>query len=230
MGHLCGVLGSARILTRSQFEQLKKQKGKGQTKAAAKKDEAKDRSEGGSTSNDGAEKTGKAAEKRQSPTRGTDEGHNDTGAEDDDGATVETQPEAAAQSPATSPHKRQPSLSLQSRMRSSSFRKSSMSQGPLSPNKAKSPDLPVLTPDGDSVNAIYRKQAARLDELEKENRRLAKESQEAEKRWKQTEEELEELREASGDVAELKSRAQAAEAQMEEFSKVVRLQMDSHTI
>lgn len=96
-----------------------------------------------------------------------------------------------------------------------------MSQGPLSPNGAKSPDLPVLTPDGDAVSAIYRKQAARLDELEKENRRLAKESQEAEKRWKQTEEELEELREASGDVAELKARAQAAEAQMEEFSKVV---------
>ena len=131
-------------------------------------------------------------------------------------------PETLAQNPA---HNRQPSLSIQSKMRSSSFRRQSLSQGPLSPgaNGTMSPDLPTLTPDGDSVNSIYRKQAARLDELEKENRRLAKEAQENERRWRKTEEELEELREASGDVAQLKARAEKADAQVEEFNKVVRL-------
>lgn len=131
-------------------------------------------------------------------------------------------PETPAQNPV---HNRQPSLSIQSKMRSSSFRRQSLSQGPLSPstNGAKSPDLPTLTPDGDSVNSIYRKQAARLDELERENRRLAKEAQENEKRWRKTEDELEELREASGDVAQLKARAEKADAQVDEFNKVVRL-------
>ena len=119
-------------------------------------------------------------------------------------------------------HNRQPSLSLQSKLRSSSFRRGSVSQTPLSPNGTKSPELPVLTPDSESVNSIYRKQTARLDELEKENRRLAKESQEAEKRWRHAEEELEELREGSGEVAELKSTAQKAEAQIEDFNKLVR--------
>ena len=110
-------------------------------------------------------------------------------------------------------------------MRPSSFRRTSVSQGPLSPNGTKSPELPLLSPDGDSVNSIYRKQAARLDELEKENRRLAKDAQEAEKRRRHTEEELEELREASAEVAELKSRAQKAEAQIEELNKLVRYRL-----
>ena len=128
-------------------------------------------------------------------------------------------------------HNRQPSLSLQSKMRSSSFRRQSLSQGPLSPgaNGSKSPDLSALTPDVDSVNSIYRKQAARLDELEKENRRLAKEAQDNEKRWRKTEDELEELRDASGDVAQLKARAERADAEAEEFNKVVRLRVEQFT-
>ena len=122
-------------------------------------------------------------------------------------------------------HNRQPSMSIQSKMRSSSFRRTSLSQGPLSPgaNGAKSPDLPVLSPEGDSINSIYRKQAARLDELETENKRLAREAQEIERRWTKTEEELEELREASGEVAELKSRAQKLDAQTDELHKMVSL-------
>ncbi len=108
-------------------------------------------------------------------------------------------------------------------MRSSSFRRTSISQTPLSPslNGAKSPILPVLSPDGDSVAEIYRKQAARLDELEKENKRLAIEAREAEGRWKKTKEDLEELREASGELAELKARAEKAEAKNEELEKMV---------
>lgn len=135
----------------------------------------------------------------------------------------DTETQNASEISAKPPHNRQPSLSIQSKMRSSSFRRTSVSQTPLSPNGTKSPELPAMTPDGDSVNLIYRKQAARLDELEKENRRLAKELQEAEKRWRHTEEELEDLRETSGNVAELKSRAQKAEAQMDELTRMVRL-------
>lgn len=146
-----------------------------------------------------------------------------------DKSTTDDASETPVQYPTqNSAHNRQPSLSIQSKMRSSSFRRQSLSQGPLSPsaNGTKSPDLPTLTPDGDSVNSIYRKQAARLDELEKENRRLAKEAQESDKRWKRSEDELEELREASGDVAQLKARAEKADAQVEEFNKTVRLCVD----
>lgn len=129
------------------------------------------------------------------------------------------------ETPSKPPHTRQPSISLQSRMRSTSFRNTSISQGPLSPttNAAKSPSLPPLSPEGDAVTEIYRKQASRLDELEKENRRLAKEAGDSESRWRKTEEELEELREANGEIAELTSRAERADAKDEEAEKLVRV-------
>ena len=130
---------------------------------------------------------------------------------------------SAADTPSKPPHNRQPSLSLQSKLRSSSFRRTSVSHGPLSPttNGAKSPTLGISSPDGDTITDIYRKQAARLDELEKENRRLAKEASEAEGRWKSMEAELEELRESSPEVAELRSRAQKAAAKDEEINSLV---------
>ena len=136
--------------------------------------------------------------------------------EDGDNATDEAVPRSP-------PHARQPSLSLQSRMRSSSFRRTSVSQAPLSPtsNGSKAPNLPALSPDGDAVTEIYRKQAFRLDELERENKRLSKEAEIAESRWRKTEEELEELRENSGQVAELKSRAETVDARLEETKKMV---------
>lgn len=124
--------------------------------------------------------------------------------------------------PSKQSHNRQPSLSLQSKIRSSSFRRTSISQAPLSPpsNGSRSPILPVLSPEGESVNEIYRKQTSRLDELEKENRRLANEVRDAEVRWKKAEEELEDLRESSSEVAELKSRAGKADATVEENEKL----------
>lgn len=120
-------------------------------------------------------------------------------------------------------HNRQPSLSVQSRMRSSSFRRTSVSQTPASPNLDgnKSPTLTAMSPDGDAVTDIYRKQATRLDELEKENRRLSEDAREFEKRWKTTEEELEELREASSEVADLKTKANKANSLEEECTKLV---------
>ncbi|KAL9591780.1 MAG: hypothetical protein Q9179_007379 [Wetmoreana sp. 5 TL-2023] len=115
-------------------------------------------------------------------------------------------------------HNRQPSLSQQSRMRSTSFRRTSGTQLPTSPtlNGSKSP---ILDPEGD-VTEIYRKQAARLDELEKENKRLAREGRDAEARWKRTEEELEELREANSELGSLKSKASQTASLIEEIAKL----------
>jgi hypothetical protein len=107
-------------------------------------------------------------------------------------------------------HGRQPSLSVQSKMRSSSFRASG---GPLSPG------YPGFSPEGDTGPDIYRKQAIKIEELEKENKRLAKEAADGEKRWKKAEEELEDLREAEGESAEGKNTAYGAASQ--ELEKLV---------
>ena len=211
---------------------MKKQKGKAQKPGGAKKKD------------DGQEVKEEADAQNITEQGGAPGDHAKSSAEGGSDELVTTLPDTkgeakpdkstddAAEPPALSDaHNRQPSLSIQSKMRSSSFRRQSLSQGPLSPtaNGSKSPDLPALTSEGDSINSIYRKQAARVDELERENRRLAKEAQENEKRWRKTEDQLEELREASGDVAQLKARAEKADAQIEEFNKVVSLAVTSIT-
>lgn len=206
-----------------QFEQLRKQKDKAKKSGASKKSdepqEVKEQPAGSTGSEDISGDTEKAKAKEEDAVDdgGINEGN---GNETEEESQLEEVPKISDKPL----HHRQPSLSVQSKMRSSSFRRSSLSQGPLSPsiNRTQSPDLPVLSPDGESVNSIYRKQAHRLDELEKDNRRLVKEVQDLERKWKQTEEELEELREASGDVAALKDKAKKADAQMEELNKTVR--------
>ncbi|KAK2753498.1 hypothetical protein FQN54_007888 [Arachnomyces sp. PD_36] len=120
-------------------------------------------------------------------------------------------------------HGRQPSLSVQSKMRSSSFRRSSISQSGNSQAAAshiKSPPLPPLTPDGETMPELFRKQAARLEELEKENKRLEKDMQDVEGRWKKSTEELDDLREANGEVVELKDRMERAEKKAAEVEKL----------
>lgn len=111
----------------------------------------------------------------------------------DDGAkTPEVAPGAeptTAEEPSietTKTRARQASLSTQSKLRSSSFRQG----GPLSPSMGSDAEEAASAPE------IYRKQAAKIEELEKENKRLAKEAGDAEKRWKKAENELEDLREA----------------------------------
>ncbi|CAI7613242.1 unnamed protein product [Penicillium bialowiezense] len=116
-------------------------------------------------------------------------------------------------------HARQPSLSIQSKMRSSSFRKTSVSQGSVSPSPSsalKSPaqSLPPLTGDGESVHEVFRKQSTKIEELEKENKRLEKDLSDATTRWRKTEEQVEDLREASVDGAELKEQLKKAEEQV----------------
>jgi predicted nucleic acid-binding Zn-ribbon protein len=59
----------------------------------------------------------------------------------------------------------------------------------------------MLTPEGDTAPEIHRRQQAKIEELERDNRRLAKEASEGERRWKRAEEELEELREAEDEKA-----------------------------
>ncbi|EEH34816.1 M protein repeat protein [Paracoccidioides lutzii Pb01] len=125
--------------------------------------------------------------------------------------------------PSRTPHGRQPSLSLQSKLRSSSFRRTSLSQqtgqppffSPTSPPPAtagvKSPSLPPLNPDGDYIPEVFRKQALRLDELEKENKRLEREVEEVGARWKRSEERLEELREVRGELVMVKEKLGRAE-------------------
>ena len=119
-----------------------------------------------------------------------------------------------------SPHGRQPSLSIQSKMRSDSFRRTSSTQGPGTPIKSPASSFPPISP-GSDAHEVYKKQAARIEELERENKRLAGEAKDAETRWRKTEEQMEELREASGDVAELKSKADQAKTMGSEVEKLV---------
>lgn len=208
-----------------QFEQLKKQKDKSKKPGGSKKkddqQESKDDSREAGASEDTEPVIGPPlANADVEPIQDTSE------LSEKEAAVPETVgSDESVQTPSKQTHNRQPSLSLQSQLRSSSFRRTSVSQAPTSPslNGGRSPNLPVLSPEGDSLNEIYRKQASRLEELERENRRLAKDARENEARWKKTEEELEELRESSGEVAELKLRAGKVDAKSEEIEKLVRL-------
>ncbi|RYP64966.1 hypothetical protein DL771_008535 [Monosporascus sp. 5C6A] len=96
--------------------------------------------------------------------------------------------EEPAENPISPTQTSPPSLSQQSKLRSSSFR-----QGTVSPTGF------ALNSEGETAPEIYRKQVARIEDLEKENKRLAKEAADAEKQWRKAEEELAELREADVD-------------------------------
>jgi hypothetical protein len=102
----------------------------------------------------------------------------------------ETAVEEATEEP-SSPTQATSSLTRQSKLRSSSFR-----QGPLSPTGTS------LSPEGETAADIYRKQVARIEDLEKENKRLAKEASDAERRYKKAEEDLADLQEADRDESE----------------------------
>jgi hypothetical protein len=176
---------------------LKKQKGK---KAPAKKKEEKTEPEAEASTATPAEET-------------------------KDEAPAEVEGEEAVEDSATSPdsarpnHGRQPSVSVQSKLRSESFRKGSTSQTPTSPT-IKSPTSPFLS-SGEGAQEVFKKQAFRIDELEKENKKLQAESQDAQGRWRKLEEELQELREASSDTVELKSKAEQADKTAQELEKLV---------
>ena len=53
--------------------------------------------------------------------------------------------------------------------------------------------------EGETAADIYRKHVARIEELEKENKRLDKEASDSERRWQKAEEELAVIREGDSD-------------------------------
>ena len=61
--------------------------------------------------------------------------------------------------------------------------------------EARAASRQIAWPEGETAPDIYRKHVARIEELEKENKRIAKEAADAEKRWQKAEEELADLRE-----------------------------------
>lgn len=116
-----------------------------------------------------------------------------------------------------SPRQRQhsSSISQQSKMRSSSFRSSS---GPLSPSHE-------FPPEENTAPDIYRKQAIRIEELEKENKRLAKEASDGERRWNKAEEDLADLREAEGDLSSKAKDTSSAAGSSGQLDKLVYLEI-----
>jgi hypothetical protein len=126
------------------------------------------------------------------------------------------------------PHGRQPSISVQSKARSESFRKGSATQTPTSPSLKSPTSIPPLS-SGEGAQEVFKKQAQRIQDLEKDNKKLQTESQDAEARWRKLEEEVQELRESSGDTVELKNKAKKAEETAEQLEKLVSC-MKPHSI
>ncbi|KAK4507508.1 hypothetical protein PRZ48_001243 [Zasmidium cellare] len=72
------------------------------------------------------------------------------------------------------------------------------------------------------VQELYRKQAARIEELEKENQTLKEQHEQGTTHLAKAEEELESLREGSSDVAELRAKAKEADRLTTELASVQR--------
>ena len=83
----------------------------------------------------------------------------------------------------------------------------SKSDGKKPQNSASAPQ----NSGGETVQDIHRKQVERIEELERDNKRLQTEALDAETRWKKTEEELEERREASIEMANFRAKAKETE-------------------
>ncbi|GAM87812.1 hypothetical protein ANO11243_058400 [Dothideomycetidae sp. 11243] len=193
---------------KKRFEQLKKQK-QGAKKGGAKR---KDDKTGDATSkaDDAADKTEADAEpeveSKAKPEDVVDEATHDADEGKDENAGGDVEDESA------STPKRTPSLTAQSRQRSESFRKGS---GPLKSPSPKSPGLPTVDSEGE-VQEIYRKQAARIEELEKQVESLGK----TQDKLSKAEEELERLRESNGEVSALKAKASLADEKTIELEKI----------
>ena len=107
-------------------------------------------------------------------------------------------------------------ISQQSKERSQSFRRGSIVSGDV-----RSPGPSPLDHEG-GAQEIYKKQAARIEELEKERAGLASARDESATKLSKAEEELETLREGSGELAGLKSKASLADERAKEVERLVR--------
>jgi hypothetical protein len=162
---------------------LKKQKAKkaGGAKKKEEKTEAPTEAEASSATEQAEDKSEEAAPE---PVEATSASPGPVEEDDDEPAELSA-PKAS--------HGRKPSVAVESRQRSESFYRSGAAGTPTSPAPA--------TPAGGITSEVYREQAQKIEELERENKRLASEVEENQNRWKKGEEELEELREGRGDVA-----------------------------
>lgn len=71
------------------------------------------------------------------------------------------------------------------------------------------------------MHEVFRKQSTKIEELEKENKRLEKEIADATTRWRKTEEQVEDLREASVDSVELREKLKQAEEKVADVELLV---------
>ncbi|RFU29152.1 hypothetical protein B7463_g7190, partial [Scytalidium lignicola] len=188
---------------------IKKQRAK-KAGTGTKKEEKAEKAEPAADSADVEES------KEEEPKPSPEETKEDEAKEDEDNKFPDAE-ETVSELPSQPSHQRHPSISVQSKMRSSSFR----SSGPISPGN-------IYSPDGDTAPDIYRKQALRIEELEKENKRIAKEVTEGEKRWKRAEEELEDLREAEGN-AEGKSAATSRSVEIDKLKNEIAILQRQNT-
>ncbi|KAK3360015.1 hypothetical protein B0T25DRAFT_515418 [Lasiosphaeria hispida] len=160
---------------KKRVEQMKKAKAK-KAGGSAKKDD---------TTTASAATSPKEAQHPPEPTPPTEDAV--APEEDDDSSAPPGKPDSPAIATA--------SLAQQSKARSTSFRQAS---GPLSPGLGGGGGG-VFSPDGETAPDIYRKHVGRIEELERENKRLAKEAADVEKRWQKAEGELADLREGEGE-------------------------------
>lgn len=137
-----------------------------------------------------------------------------------DETSKDEEPKASEDAPAEAADP--PSSTAQSKTRSLSFRQASISSPGPSAAGLKSPT------EGETAPEIYRKQAARIDELERENKRLAKEATDNEKRWKKAEEELDDLRDPETESKPSTSLSDAG-GNSEEIEKLVRTSISTST-
>ncbi|KAI7234296.1 hypothetical protein KC330_g4922 [Hortaea werneckii] len=180
---------------KKRFEQLKKEQQKKGKKGGSKKKEDK------------AAKDEAKAEVEAAEAAVGDEAGEDKEAPEDDKKPGEDKEEDAGETAAKDEESSEkPSESKQSKQRSESFRQGS--SGPLSP--------------GAEVQDLYKKQAARIEELEKESKSFKQQQDEGASRLAKAEEELEKLREDSSDVAELKTKSKEAETLKEELASAQR--------
>lgn len=162
---------------RKRVEQMKKKKGMKNTAAKKGEDDTPE------TTSLNVEEQTQAGASEAVATEDNTEKTEDTAA-DDEKAVDDEKTEHGSPSET-------PSLAQQSKLRSTSFRAGTA--GPSSPGP--------FSPDGDTAPDIYRKQASRIEELERDNKKLSRESSDAEKRWRKAEDELSVLREADGDAS-----------------------------
>ncbi|KAH6655649.1 hypothetical protein BKA67DRAFT_561360 [Truncatella angustata] len=141
-------------------------------------------------------KAGAAAKKEKDASATKEDDNNNEPTTEAPEPETETEPAAAAadrdDEAVEEPSSPRQTASQQSKMRSASFRAASISGSPAHPGPLSPPA------DGETAADIYRKQVARIEDLEKENKRLANEAAGSEKRWQKAEEELTELKESDG--------------------------------